>query len=246
MHCNRFLILLILSLGCTASLAKPDPQRFLIGIPDNDQINTFYKALTLKAYRKLGIEVEFVKVGAERGLLLLNQGVTDADVIRFTVSKDRFANILPILPPISEGEFTLYCQAEETCNRTVVDTPKNHIVILKSSFENAKLLLPQYQFSAQMMTFESQKQIEQLVLQGKVQYAIVTRDHKYDHFYETLGFNAHTLGIASATHFIHKQHAHLAAPLSKAFSDLLADKPMQTPPVSSSDEGEVPSVSHLD
>ena len=218
---------ILIFLVCWVSISlNSEESRFLIGVPDNNQISKFYKALTLKAYANIGMSVEFVEVGAERGLILLNKGITDADTMRFLVVSERYENLIPILPPLTEGELRLYCAASLKCEANVVNDPDNDIVALKSVLESAKLLFPEYSFDANILSYESQQQIERIVFERKVNYVLLAIDGKYSDLYETLGYQSVSLGSATATHFIHKKHAHLAEELSASFHALLSEQPV--------------------
>ena len=89
--------------------AQHDDTNFVIGELTHPRVSSFYKPLIARAYQDIGIEVTFEKVGGERGLRLLDEGMTDADIIRYDVVSQPHNNIVIVPPALSHGtSFLLY------------------------------------------------------------------------------------------------------------------------------------------
>ena len=89
--------------------AQHDDTNFVVGELTHPRVSSFYKPLIKRAYQVIGIEVTFEKVGGERGLRLLNEGMTDADIIRYDVVSQPDNNIVIVPPALSHGaSFLLY------------------------------------------------------------------------------------------------------------------------------------------
>ena len=76
---------------------------FVVGYANHPRVISYYKPLIERAYRDIGIKVKFEQVGGERGLRLLNEGMTDADVIRYSVVAEPNTNIVVVPPALSKG-----------------------------------------------------------------------------------------------------------------------------------------------
>ena len=88
--------------------AQHNDSNFIIGELNHPRIIRFYKPLIEQAYRDIGLDVTFEKEGGERRLRLLNEGMTDADVIRYDVVAQPDNNIVVVPPALSDANH-FYC-----------------------------------------------------------------------------------------------------------------------------------------
>ncbi|WOI38714.1 hypothetical protein R1T43_06700 [Alteromonas sp. CI.11.F.A3] len=81
----------------------------LIGYVGHPRVVSHYNDIVARTYSKLGISVEFIEVGGERGLRLLDEGVTDADTVRYELVAGEFSNFYILHPVIAKGATILLC-----------------------------------------------------------------------------------------------------------------------------------------
>lgn len=92
-------------------------------------MNDFYKPVIKRAYEQIGIAVTFEKVGGKRGLKLLNEGMTDADVIRYYVVTKDNTNVIAIEPQLSRGVSSLLCVKSVECHADIINNPTAGILM---------------------------------------------------------------------------------------------------------------------
>lgn len=97
----------ICSADCLANGADDSPM--LIGYVGHPRVVSHYNDIVARTYSKLGISVEFIEVGGERGLRLLDEGVTDADTVRYELVAGEFSNFYILHPVIAKGATILLC-----------------------------------------------------------------------------------------------------------------------------------------
>ena len=204
------LITLLISLSVSAN-----PDRFVIGYVDHPRVISYYKVITEKAYRKLGIKVEFINVGSQRGLMLLEKGETDADVVRFRRVTEGFSNMIMIDLPLVIGNIKLYCLRGVNCDESILENPATVLATSITLLENFNHLFSDNR-SASTMTFESQDQIIRLLKRGRLDYAILATDGEAIKELEDLSVETFDMTIAPAVHVIHRKHKHLSDDLSSA------------------------------
>ena len=80
----------------------------------------------------------FETVGGERGLYLLNEGMTDADVIRYDVVSQADNNIVIVPPALSHGASFLLCIRGAECNKDIIQNPDKAIAATTRFFINMR------------------------------------------------------------------------------------------------------------
>lgn len=102
------LILVILS-SITALTSYADDQdtghevkRLTISAIQNEQTHELAKAVIRKAYKRIGIEVDFDDLPAKRALEWANAGKNDGDLARIAGTEKKFTNLIKISTPIIE------------------------------------------------------------------------------------------------------------------------------------------------
>ena len=129
---------LFFALFSTNSYGAHEDKKYIIGYINHPRVNAFYKPLIQRAYEDIGITPIFEEVGGERGLRLLNQGMTDADVIRYDVASQQDNNILIVEPALSHGASYLLCMRKVKCDKSIIDDPNSAIAATTRFFDNMK------------------------------------------------------------------------------------------------------------
>lgn len=215
---SSLFFLLVLSLPfCT--LAHDNGQNFIVGELNHPRVAAFYKPLIQRAYRDIGIEVTFEKVGGERGLRLLNEGMTDADVIRYDVASQPDNNIIIVPPALSHGASFLLCIRGAQCDKSVIQAPDKAIAVTTRFFFN--MHVNPDELSANIFEFDDFNHVINLLLNGRFDYAILPSDYSEKAIFEQSGIEYIPLVEHELVHVIHKKHAHLLDRLSGAIAKQL-------------------------
>jgi hypothetical protein len=74
-----------------------------------------YVELIESIYTEIGFRVRLIPVPPSRGLILLNEGKVDADVVRLKASIMKLPNILIVNPAIQEAELSMICLKDTIC-----------------------------------------------------------------------------------------------------------------------------------
>ena len=210
------------------AFAEDNAQNFIIGELNHPRVSSYYKPLVERAYRDIGMEVRFEKVGGERGLRLLNEGMTDADVVRYDVVAQPENNIIVVLPALSRGASFLLCIRDEKCDESVLQNPDKAIAVTTRFFFN--MHVSPDELSANIIAFDDFNHVINLLLNGRFNYAIIPSDYSETAIFEQSGIEYIPLVEHEIVHVIHKKHSHLVERLSTALAKQLELERTKTSP----------------
>lgn len=214
-------IILILSF-CFASCLQVNAQnnlekaQFVVGYIDHPSVTSPYMEIIETAYQDIGIDVEFIKVGAERGMMLVDSGIIDADVIRFSNFSERFPNVAFIPDVFATGETILICQINALCSREAFNDRKNIIATNLALHDSIDKTDPLTIIAATIIDLESVKKVLKMLELKRVTHAILPADVAFKIHLENNGYKFLVLSKSKAYHAINKKHAKIIEPLSKA------------------------------
>jgi len=194
--------------------AQNNDSNFIIGELNHPRIISFYKPLIAQAYRDIGLDVTFEKVGGERGLRLLNEGMTDADVIRYEVVAQPDNNIVVVPPALSNGASFLLCIRGAQCDKSVLQNPDKVIAVTTRFFFNMHVNTTE--LNANIYEFDDFNHVISLLLNGRFDYAILPSDYSEKAIFEQTKIEYIPLVEHKLVHVIHKKHTHLIDRLSAA------------------------------
>ena len=202
-----------------AAKAQHDDSSFVIGELTHPRVQSFYKPLIARAYQDIGIQVTFEKVGGERGLRLLNEGVTDADVIRYDVVSQPDNNIIIVPPALSRGASFLLCIRGAKCNKSIMQQSDKAIAVTTRFFFNVHAKPDE--LNASIYEFDDFRHVINLLLNGRFDYAILPSDYSEEAIFKQAGIKYIPLVEHELVHVVHKKHSHLIEQLSAAISKQL-------------------------
>lgn len=223
---NKFTLTLIIAFASAfifGVCAKPQ-QKFFISHFEHPSLGP-YRTLLRNVYKELSIKVEFVSMANTRGLIALNDGLVDADVLRMEISQEKYPNILIVKPALTYSDVYLICAQQIECDRSVLSqsatniyASKRQVEILKKHFmSNTK---------ANFVEFELYATLLSLLQHQRVNYVIYGwgRDSKIPEGIEN--FNYVKLFHIPVYHVINRDHADKKEAISLAINKQLAlDKP---------------------
>ncbi len=204
---------------CLANGADDSPM--LIGYIGHPRVVSHYNDIVARTYSKLGIAVEFIEVGEERGLRLLDEGVTDADTIRYEVAASKFSNFFVVHPIIAKGATILLCMRDSPCDASVLSNP--NIAIAATTRFNVNIDDCGLVITADVREYDRFDQIVNLLVSGRYDYALLPTDFSDEATFKNLG--AHHLVIVEhdIVHVVNNKYLHLQEDLSKALSAVLKE-----------------------
>jgi hypothetical protein len=196
---NWILIIYLLIFYPFVSYAQ-SPKPFLlthIVYPDLDD----YSELFVEIYTELGFKVELIPTPSLRGLILLNDGVVDSDVVRLNVIAKTYPNVIVVTPELKRVSLSLICAKGVPCYRGVLaDTS---ISILAN--ERMLALLDVGEFKSIHVDNELFSSVLSMLKADRYHYAIYVIDEVIkDNFAEN--FQIIELKKISINHVIHKKH----------------------------------------
>jgi hypothetical protein len=163
-----------------------------------------YIKLIQTIYEELGFEVSFIAAPAKRGIMLLDDNVVDADVIRLKPTVIKYDNVILVEPALAKGSLMLLCHKEVPCELSILQDKTTQIQThrgILNQFEQDEL-------KAQILLSEMTSSTLNMLQESRVFYALYTVDElmlralseklNYVKIKEVLGY-----------HVIHKKHAYL-------------------------------------
>jgi hypothetical protein len=169
-----------------------------------------YSELFVDIYTELGFKVELIPTPSLRGLILLNDGVVNADVVRLNVIAKTYPNVILVTPELKRVSLSLICAKGVPCNRGVLaDTS---ISILAN--ERMLALLDDGEFKSIHVDNELFSSVLSMLKAERYYYAIYVIDEVIKkHFDEN--FQIVELKKLSINHVIHKKHIGLLSQIQE-------------------------------
>jgi len=222
---NRVALFLVwCTLLASTGISLAQERVFKIGYLNHPRIINYYKPIIEEAYKRIGITTVFIEVGGERGMRLLNDGIMDADVIRFESVTRPFTNVYPIYPQLATGRTSLYCSKDVSCTLDVLSDPNVSIAVRRRFKGRLKENNGMPNVYAQVETFENIEKIRQLLLNQRYHYVVLPSDDTVDPEFHALGIQSVVIEAHPAVHVIHERHTHLASALSIAIEAVVEER----------------------
>ena len=163
-----------------------------------------YTELFVEIYTELGFKVDLIPTPSLRGLILLNDGVVDADVLRLDVIAQEYINVIVVKPELKRVSLSLICIKGVPCNRGVF-ADKN-ISILTN--DRMLALIKHGEFKSIQIGNESFSRVINMLKAKRYYYAIYVVDEAIKKHFEKY-FQIIELKKLSINHVIHKKHIDL-------------------------------------
>ncbi|WP_462157399.1 hypothetical protein [Pseudoalteromonas sp. GB56] len=179
-------------------------------------IDPFIK-LIKKSYADIGIDVKLEPVPARRGLVLLNAGLTDLDVVRLGANMAQFGNVTVVEPNLASGEHVLLCDKGVPCELSVLSNTNASILTARGTLES----LAQFDIQAKIIINEQLDRAPQLLKRRDVEYAIISIVKGESRHYRE-EFNVLTLRSFRLNHVINNKFDPLIPELHRAITANLA------------------------
>lgn len=197
---KTWMFIIYLLTSCSFGSFAQAPKPFLlthIVYPGTDD----YSELFVEIYTELGFKVELIPTPSLRGLILLNNDVVDADVLRLSLIAKTYPNVIVVQPELQSASLSLICSKGVPCNRSILTNEK--ISILANS--RMLSLIEHGEFKSVHVENELFSSVLDMLKADRYNYAIyVIDDVIKKHFDQDLQIV--DLKKISIHHIIHKKH----------------------------------------
>ena len=103
----RILIILTLLFGATAGMASPAP--FAVNTGFTPPVSTIFEQILQEVFARLGRRLDFQEVSAERSLMLVNDGIDDAECCRIpAVVQREYRDLVAVPESVFEARFSAF------------------------------------------------------------------------------------------------------------------------------------------
>jgi hypothetical protein len=159
-----------------------------------------YVALIKDVYTELGFKVTLLSTPSTRGLILLNAGEVDADVVRVRRTVEQYPNAVLVEPALKVGKLVLLCRKDVICETSVLHS-KNEVLL---SSDAVTPYLAKLKVSARIVKPQGNVNVVDMLKAQRADYAFFLIDGQIDF---TPDFNMVDIQEISVFHVIHKKHA---------------------------------------
>ena len=219
LFCTALTFSFICSVTSLANGVENTPM--LIGYVGHPRVVSHYNDIIARTYSKLGISVEFIEVGGERGLRLLDEGVTDADTVRYELVADEFSNFYILHPIIVKGATILLCMRNSLCESSVLSNP--NIAIAATTRFNVNVDQRGPAIFADIREYDRFDQVVNLLISGRYNYALLPTDFSNEATFKNLGARYLIVVEHNIVHVVNNKYLYLRDDLSKALSTVLEE-----------------------
>lgn len=160
-----------------------------------------YNEFFIDIYTELGFEVVMIPTPSIRGLILLNDGKVDADVVRIGNQAKKYANVIIAQPELDYANITLLCVKNKPCTREILGNEE--ITILTS--ERIISFLDKGEFKAQQASSELFSTVPSMLKANRYDYALYLMDDLLSQQL-TNDFQSVKIKSMAINHVIHKKH----------------------------------------
>ena len=186
-----------------------------------------YIDLISSVYQELGINTSIVATPNLRGLVLLNEGQTDADVIRLKPTILNYPNTLLVEPALVVGKLVLVCQRPLLCDSSVLQDSEQAVLIA----DNIRPLLREFAPLSRFISVSTGAMILDMLKADRASYGIFLVDQK------TPGSPKLQVSILSEVplhHVLNKKHVEMLPSIQHILRQKLAaqSSPTDSPAIS--------------
>ncbi len=215
---------MMVSSPLTFATTQKKPTHFNITLMDYPGALERYGEPLTKAYKSLGISVEFTTLGNGISLKDTNNGKFDADLMRAEGPSDTLSNLLPVGKALAVANIVVLCQKNIPCNNELLKLASTQVHSVSGAKSwNKAIAATQATVSYQ----QSLTELKQLFIEKKINYMVYTLDDAG--FFSADDLNANVMEKPLLTlrtfHYIHKKHRSiindLALAINREFSKLL-------------------------
>ena len=177
-----------------------------------------YTDLFVDIYTELGFNVSLIPAPSVRGLILLNDGVVDADAVRLNYVAKEYPNVIVVQPELNQVDLTLLCVKGVPCTREILADENISVMAIDSAIS----LLKPGEFKAHQANSGAISNVPKMLKAHRYLYALFALDEAMKKQFIT-DFQLVKLRSMSLNHVIHKKHLDLLPQIEKKLRDKLPE-----------------------
>lgn len=216
------ILLLSLSLLFSSAFAA-DEKKLVLTARDNSVINGVTEPVLIEAYRRIGIELEFIRLPGNRSIITANSGLSDGEVNRLKFVLTKYKNLRLVPVPIFFSKLSAFTRNSEA---KIDDwsSLKNYRTATPASFKFVVNKLKGYpQFH---VTKNSSTSLD-LLRDNQVDIAVLNR-YEASRLIKLFGYRGilaiePPLETLPIYHLLHKKNEHLIPLLTDALNEMSRD-----------------------
>lgn len=151
----------------------PVPKQLVFSSLRHPKIQKDIQPLLQRAYRQLGIEVNFIVTSSYRDLLLVSENRLMGSAAFAEDIIDKVPNLVPVNPPLTAMSYVLLCRKGLVCDSSIFNNSDNPeaIVVSTAMSKGLKEHYPQIRFDRVTITNEV-KNVLKYLREGRVNYGV--------------------------------------------------------------------------
>ena len=213
----------------------------------NDEfIITYYEAeqvplmieLIKRSYIDIGINPTFISYPVNRGLNMLKNGQSDADVVRIQVVIEQIDGVIVVPTILVQGDVLLLCNKDiPKCTEDILQDPKQKIGSAVYDLDSV-IAKNNKNYKAEFIRAQDPLRVVQLMQRGRLKYGLYSVIKGTVPSEISDNFNYTRVMGVNAVHALNKRHQNIAQDLDRAIANniksLRVPKSEQQPPANSS------------
>lgn len=196
------------------TLSKPLFRISYSGSKEGEVYARFVKGI----YEELGFNVAIIQTPVKRGLILLNNEIVDADVIRLKGVAAKYENVKLVEPAIASGYLVLFCHKDKPCDLSIL---KQKNAFIQSDEGNLQLFEPG-EIKAQIILNEITSNTLNMLEEARIFYALYSIDGRTLKKLSSK-FNHVKVKDVSGYHVISNKHADLLPKIQQKLKQKLPE-----------------------
>ncbi|MCC2618041.1 hypothetical protein LJ739_17435 [Aestuariibacter halophilus] len=216
-----FLVIALWLVSATAMGQPQSEQSWLVSYVPHPQAKPF-NDLIARTYSRLGIDIRLVEVSADRRLLMLNRGMTDADVLGRAGLSSSYPNLLRVDPAIVEATLYLLCHSAKPCTPDILTDEKVQVFGIRGAVEEIRQRLS---VKATLSVVDVYHAPTAMIQQGRADYVLLIG--RSEGLPPALQQETRHIALYPVPlyHHIHRRHAQWQERISNALKQQLATLP---------------------
>ncbi|WP_299080877.1 hypothetical protein [uncultured Paraglaciecola sp.] len=175
-----------------------------------------YAQFVQSIYQELGFTVSILTTPTKRGLILLNDSLVDADVIRLKSVATKYDNVILVEPAFAKGSLVLLCKKGEPCNLEILQQETAYI----QTDEGTLKLFEKGDITAHIVISEMPTNTLKMLEEDRIIYALYSFDASQLSEWSSK-LNYIKVKDVSGYHVINKKHLNLLPQIQQKFREKL-------------------------
>lgn len=202
------------------------PSKMTFSYVEHPAIENDIVPLIRDAYKKLGIETDFITQPSNRNLLLVEKNLLDGDVGYMRIVLDDYKDLITVEPPLVLGIFTLLCKTDVVCEASELANSSN-TVVATSATKNGLVKGFKGELASQFYIVNDLSAIPKFISSGRFNYAVYPTTRQDIARFAQKNVKYIELFDANLYHVLNKKYAFMAEEISQAIQLTIQERAKQ-------------------